>query len=423
MRSDTLLLSDLTRRLEAEPRVWLRLAVQRPQDDWQLSLLEVILVERPPDWTPGRWAYERAVFLATAVSGSTVARWLERGRISIRGISSRIVVQDQVHAERRQSDFGGIFAPLTWPTTEWTVHLNAEPRQMLHDELVADGAPAFLTFDLAASAFFGVPASPNRSFAGRECVVREQDIQARIDSVRIRASQVIVAVSGSRLTGTRLTLGGAPGRTKNLRKDTREVRFPLVDGIGYGAWIALHRDTRLLDRRGLDPVWGAPQVEVEVDPTTELEIIIGRGEGIATEFKRQLPSQRESMARVMKTVAAFANGGGGALVLGVDDDGSVTGLEVTDPRATVDSMTQLLRDWVRPHVDADVGLAEIQGKQVMLIRVRSGNEPPYGVATTERRTEYYVRRGGTTAPATPADVRAAVRLRLERERNHRTPLR
>jgi|SRR5579884_2313838 len=170
-------LTDLIDRLRVEPRVWLRVAANRPQENWQLSLLEVTLGEAPPGWRRQRWAYERAVFVAAAPAGATVARWLERGRISTRSISLVIPPQDRVQMERRQSRFPGILQPLPWPSIVWTVNVRDESTQMLHDELVADDAPAFLTFDLASAAFSAfrrprtaVFLAASSSSASRTCV-------------------------------------------------------------------------------------------------------------------------------------------------------------------------------------------------------------------------------------------------------------
>ena len=55
----------------------------------------------------------------------------------------------------------------------------------------------------------------------------------------------------------------------------------------------------------------------------------------------------------MKTVAALANAEGGTLLFVIDNDGAVVGLGIDDTRKLLDCMTQLIRDWVRPHVDFD----------------------------------------------------------------------
>ena len=409
-------LQALLDRLCAERRVWVRIAANRPLDDWQLSLLEITLTEPPPEWRRQSWVYQRAHFVAAAPSGATVARWFKRGRIRMKPIALAVTIQDSdVQVERRQSGWVGIFERLPWPSVEWKVYVqDVQNRQMLHDELVAADAPAFLSYDLAAAAFFGVTSTPGgRSFSGCECVVREQHRSARIDSVRVRSTEVRVGVTGEQLGGTLVTLGGSNGQTKRLRRASTEARFPLAGGIPSGSWIALHRSHELLDRRGLDPAWGGlADVELEVDPVTEVEVLISGGETATTEFKRQLPSeQRDSIITVMKTVAAFANAGGGTILFGIENDGSVNGLDL-DVRSAVDRLTLLIRDWVKPLVDFHPTAAEIEGRTVVLVRVEPGVETPYGVGTSERRVGYFVRRGGTTFPATPADVRAFVRARL-----------
>jgi Schlafen, AlbA_2 len=329
-------------------------------------------------------------------------------------VSLSVAFQDLVQAERRQSRSATIYQPLPWPSVEWKVPVRAENPQMLHGELVASDAPAFLSFDLAAAAFFGVaPSAGGRSFSGTECVIREQDRRGRIDSVRVRPTEVVIAVSGDQLGGTLLTLGGLHGRTKRLRRGMSTARFPLADGIPSGSWLALHRGSELLDRRGLDPAWGRSDVEIEVDPVTEVEVLISGGEAVSTELKRQLPpDDRVAIVRVMKTVAAFANGIGGTILFGVEDDGTIVGIDLDDARKTIDRITDLISGYVRPLVGFDAFVTKVGGKNVLLVRVKPGSEPPYGVATTERRIDYYVRRNGTSLLATPADVRAAVRAKL-----------
>ena len=63
-------------------------------------------------------------------------------------------------------------------------------------------------------------------------------------------------------------------------------------------------------------------------------------------------------------------------------------------------------------VEGQAEFADVDGKQVLVVRVGRGEEAPYGVSTTERRIDYYVRRSGTTSPATPADVLRFVASRI-----------
>jgi len=54
----------------------------------------------------------------------------------------------------------------------------------------------------------------------------------------------------------------------------------------------------------------------------ELEQLVALGEGISLEFKRRVPRPQ----RIAKEIVALANTNGGRIVLGVGDDGTITGV-------------------------------------------------------------------------------------------------
>lgn len=55
----------------------------------------------------------------------------------------------------------------------------------------------------------------------------------------------------------------------------------------------------------------------------ELEQLVALGEGLSLEFKRRVPQPE----RIAKEIVALANTNGGRIVLGVDDDGTITGVD------------------------------------------------------------------------------------------------
>ena len=67
-------------------------------------------------------------------------------------------------------------------------------------------------------------------------------------------------------------------------------------------------------------------------------------EDIKTEFKREYTDE------IKKTIVAFANTEGGVLYIGINDDGSVFGIDDTDK--TVLQITSALRDTIRPDVSS-----------------------------------------------------------------------
>ena len=73
--------------------------------------------------------------------------------------------------------------------------------------------------------------------------MREQLVAARIESVTIRPSEIVVGVGGSGLRGARVTVGGAVGGSKRLTASTIQVRLPIGGPPGPGAWVALTETT------------------------------------------------------------------------------------------------------------------------------------------------------------------------------------
>lgn len=76
---------------------------------------------------------------------------------------------------------------------------------------------------------------------------------------------------------------------------------------------------------------------------TELRHLIDQGEGPKTEFKANFPEQSHKLAKEM---VAFANSGGGILLLGVQDDGSIIG--VAEPSRAEERLANIARSCKPP---------------------------------------------------------------------------
>src|SRR5712692_4186527 len=124
--------------------------------------------------------------------------------------------------------------------------------------------------------------------------------------------------------------GDAPGPNRRVHDRHSDgllhiegVSFPLPEGLPAGSWLLLRRGSEWIDRRFLSVPWGRGReagVEVVVEAATRLESLVSAGERQLVEFKRQIPKEDETKAKIMKTVCAFANGQGGSLLIGVDDE-------------------------------------------------------------------------------------------------------
>ena len=124
----------------------------------------------------------------------------------------------------------------------------------------------------------------------------------------------------------------------------------------------------------------------------ELLEIIGSGESSGVEFKRDnIPIQ--DLAR---EIVAFANYQGGMILLGVEDDGKISGIQ-----------RQNIEEWVmeacRTKVEPEIipyyeTVALENGKRVAIVRISSGPAKPYAMLHHGHRY-YYIRAGSTVREA------------------------
>ena len=120
--------------------------------------------------------------------------------------------------------------------------------------------------------------------------------------------------------------------------------------------------------------------------------------------------KRKYVDDIKKTVIAFANGDGGTVYIGVEDDGAVTGVE--DPDGTMLQAANALRDAIRPDVTLFVACnaEELEGKTIVTLRVQRGTARPYYLAGKGIRPEGgFVRFGASTVPATEAAILDMIR--------------
>ena len=171
-----------------------------------------------------------------------------------------------------------------------------------------------------------------------------------------------------------------------------------------------------LDRNTPSYTRGAEHgVAFVIEPRTKLEAYLAQREGDTLELKVQVPSgsDAKSVLRVMKTVCAFANGDGGSILFGVDDEGEAVGLPEEPVRRLIDDVTNLVESWVspRPTVSFDVLPVDATGAQVVLELVVAAAGVLCGAGRPSEHPTVYVRHNGRSVPARPSEIEALVRSR------------
>ncbi len=133
----------------------------------------------------------------------------------------------------------------------------------------------------------------------------------------------------------------------------------------------------------------------------ELSQLVSLGEGAHLEFKRRVPRPE----RIAKELIAFANTQGGRLLLGVDDDGTITGLRDVEEEEFV--LRRALQRHSDPRIEFIAERVPIASRRdVIVVAVpESASKPHYLVGENGTPRTAYVRVDDKSVEASPEAVR------------------
>jgi len=142
--------------------------------------------------------------------------------------------------------------------------------------------------------------------------------------------------------------------------------------------------------------------------------LIMQGEGEKLEFKSSLRFNlhtgkfgREIEHAALKTISAFLNSWGGILLIGVDNEGNVSGLEIdmfeNDDKALL-HLTAMVKERIGTHHIQFINSAieQLDTGKVMRIDVSPSNLPAYLVNNNEEY--FYIRTGPATTELKPSQI-------------------
>lgn len=154
-----------------------------------------------------------------------------------------------------------------------------------------------------------------------------------------------------------------------------------------------------------------------------LSDLISSGESERVEFKstlrHNLHTQKHDKAMenaVLKTLAAFLNSNGGALLIGVTDDGEIGGLE-PDGFPNDDRFLLHLKNLVRDYIgiqfarNMEITVHERAGNKFAVVQCLPSKEPVF--FRRDKQEYFYVRVGPSTQALTPSQLMAYITSRKE----------
>lgn len=125
---------------------------------------------------------------------------------------------------------------------------------------------------------------------------------------------------------------------------------------------------------------------------TQIKSIVTAGEGFNAEFKERVPT---NLKGITQEVCAFANASGGVVLIGVDDKNTIKGVTIDNAKR---SAIQNAIGEISPPLQCEFYIVEVEGKNVAVIEVSSGQNKPYVLSGA-----IYMRQGPNSQKLTTAE--------------------
>ncbi|MFA5833171.1 MAG: ATP-binding protein [Bacteroidota bacterium] len=143
----------------------------------------------------------------------------------------------------------------------------------------------------------------------------------------------------------------------------------------------------------------------------DVKMLIEEGEGFELEFKRKVSSPK----KIAKTLSSFANTRGGIVLFGVDDDGSIVGVE--SEKTELDLIDESARFYCEPPVSVAINIVPYNHRDVIVATVEESEDKPHYVVDDDNEKKVFIRVNDNTVIASKEVVKV-----LKDERPEKPPL-
>jgi ATP-dependent DNA helicase RecG len=127
---------------------------------------------------------------------------------------------------------------------------------------------------------------------------------------------------------------------------------------------------------------------------TEIDELIQQGENSAVEFK----SQNVRSESIAKELVALSNAQGGTILIGVEDDGTVSGVD--NPEKVEEFITNIARTSTIPSVEIEIYSASYDVYNIVFVNVVKGKDRPYQT----NNNQFLTRVGSTNRALTQGEL-------------------
>ena len=354
------------------------------------------------------------------MQGSVIADWLMHRGGEFGGMQFATPELRSVNWRQKSSHPGYDLVPIRRPFVEYALHGPGRSGNYENSEVAGEAGPYFESWRAAcASLLYGLwDSTLNTGIPSELLTLRIESLGPWLENIHVGPTSVRITVKGGGRP-SRLQVVSPEGPIGNFVVTRQKKAFEIPSALTPGLTnVVLVRGDDVIDLRAIWMTQLGPQRiqqdGVTYDPPSRaesIESLIAGGEGPTVEFKEDLSGEKIQVA-----VSAFANTSGGAIFVGVDNHGTVKGIPHARVVQLVDTITNQLRQKLRPFPTLTTETSTVSGRTVLVLWVGATQGDPVGVGDTP--AAFYVRRGSSNFYATPQEIGALVRARVATTNPH-----
>jgi predicted HTH transcriptional regulator len=127
-------------------------------------------------------------------------------------------------------------------------------------------------------------------------------------------------------------------------------------------------------------------LQVNPEELRQLKKLVAGGEGTHLEFKRRASSPEQ----IVREMTAFANTSGGIVLVGVNDDGELSGVKYPEEESLV--IRKALKKHCRPHLHINETVIPLSGKKfIVQYEVPVSRKRPHVFLVSRKQSVTYIR--------------------------------
>lgn len=127
--------------------------------------------------------------------------------------------------------------------------------------------------------------------------------------------------------------------------------------------------------------------------------------GESTEYDKKQAVEIKKPKSWCKSVSAFANGSGGVLIFGIEDDGEIVGL--INPDSDAEKISEIIKSHLDPVPEFRLRFEQMDNRTVIILDIIPGDDTPY-YYSADGVLEAYIRVGNESVKATAMEQKRLI---------------